>query len=844
MTTLDLQRPVGSTSEFFRFEATRKLDKNTRSRLGQYMTPAPIGRFMASMFDDFGGCLRVLDPGAGVGSLTASFVDHILDLNEHPEEVSMFAYEIDPKLIEYLRATMDEAVSSCVGAGVRASGETCPDDFIQIFSEYLRPNLFSEFDDRATTFSHVIMNPPYGKIRSGSATSNALRRAEIEVPNLYSAFILIAATLLRENGEIVAILPRSFCNGAYFSAFRKRFFDMMVIKGIHVFNQRNSNFSDDDVLQENVIIHAAKTSVTTTTVKITSSDNGRFLSDPESGHWITEDMTQRRVDHSAVVSPEDPDLIIRIEATGLDHIVVDQVKRFPASLPDIGVEVSTGPVVDFRLKSELQSEPSSGSAPLLYPTHFSKGDLEWPKDTKKPNAIKINENSRRWLWQNRGYFVVTKRFTSKEERRRIVASVYESDLPGELIGFENHLNVYHCRQNGFEKSLAIGLCNYLNSGLLDRYFRVFSGHTQVNATDLRSIPYPAREMLESIGHRSGDWRLTQQEIDEIIGENIPGMQDQSNPVAAQKKIEQAIEILKTLGLPRGVLNSRSALTLLALVDLKPFGSWDELGRPLIGITPIMDFCREHYQSDYAPNTRETFRRNTMHQFVEAGIALYNPDDPERAVNSPLACYQISEDVVELLRSFDTGSWKARVEDYKQRHDSLIEIWQQERRTRMIPVQLNPGITINLTPGEHSELINNVITEFAPRFVPGAEVVYVGDTGDKTAYLASDILDELGVTVNLRGKMPDTILYYREQNWLMLIEAVTSHGPVNPKRHTELANIFDVSTAGVVYVTAFPSRSVMARFLDDISWETEVWCADAPSHLIHFDGDSFLGPFRN
>ena len=843
MTTVDIQRPVGSTSEFFRFEATRKLDKFTRARLGQYMTPAPIGRFMAAMFDDFGSSLRVLDPGAGVGSLTAAFVDHIRELDERPRDVSLFAYEIDPNMIEYLRATMHEAVTSCVDAGIRASSETCPDDFIQVFSEYLRPNLFSEFDDRETTFSHVIMNPPYGKIRSGSAASNALSRAAIAVPNLYAAFLLISAMLLQQGGEMVAIVPRSFCNGAYFSAFRQRFLEMMVIKGIHIFNQRNSTFSDDDVLQENVIVHAAKTSAATT-VNITSSDNGNFLYDPESGHWITEDMTLRRVEHSAVVSPEDPNLVIRIEASGLDHIVVDQVNRFPASLADIGVEVSTGPVVDFRLKSELRSEPSSGSAPLLYPTHFSNGDLEWPKETKKPNAIKINENSRRWLWQNRGCFVVTKRFTSKEERRRIVASVYDSDLPGDLIGFENHLNVYHYRQSGLNKPLAIGLSYYLNSELVDRYFRVFSGHTQVNATDLRAIPYPAREMLECIGQQSSDLKLTQREIDHIIGELIPSMQDQSNPVAAQEKINQAIEILKVLELPREVINIRSGLTLLALVDLRPAGSWDDLRRPLMGITPIMQFCQENYQFEYAPNSREAFRKNSMHQFVEAGIALYNPDDPDRAVNSPLACYQISEDVVELLRSFCTGTWEARVEDYKQLHDSLAEIWRQERRTRMIPVQLSPGTTINLTPGDHSELINNVIAEFAPRFVPGAEVVYVGDTGDKTAYLASNILDELGVSVNLRGKMPDTILYYRDQNWLMLIEAVTSHEPVNPKRHAELADVIDASTAGIVYVTAFPSRSVMARFLSDISWETEVWCADAPSHLIHFDGDSFLGPFRN
>lgn len=843
MATISAHRSVGSTSEFFRFDATRNLDKNTRSRLGQYMTPAPIGRFMASMFNDFGGSLRVLDPGAGVGSLTAAFVDQILDLDERPDEVSLFAFEVDPDLMEYLQATICEAVASCNEAGIRVSNETFRDDFIQIFSEYLRPNLFSDIDDRETTFSHVILNPPYGKIPSGSETDKALRQAQIEVPNLYAAFMLIAAVLLQEDGEMVAIVPRSFCNGPYFRAFRKRFLEMMVIDGIHIFNQRNAAFSDDDVLQENVIVHAVKTP-TVTTVEVTSSDNGEFFRDPESGSWITEDMTQRTVDHSSVFDPDDPNLTIRIQASGFDHIAVEQLERFPASLSDIGVEVSTGPVVDFRLKSDLRSNPSSGSAPLLYPAHFSKGDLEWPKDTKKPNAINISDTSRRWLWQNRGCFVVTKRFTSKEEPKRVVSYVYDSELPGDLVGFENHLNVYHSRQHGLTRPLAIGLNCYLNSRLVDRYFRVFSGNTQVNATDLRSIPYPTREMLESVGQKYGEAKLTQREIDQIIGELIPDMQDESNQLAAQEKIDQAIEILKVLGFTREVINDRSGLTFLALVDLKPEGSWDDLRRPLMGITPIMQFCQQNYQVEYAPNTRETFRKNTMHHFVEAGIALYNPDDPNRAVNSPLACYQISQDVVELLREFGTSSWDASVDQFKERHEALAEIRRQDRRMRMIPVLLNADTTIDLSPGAHSELINAIITEFAPRFAPGAEVVYVGDTGDKTAYLDLEILNELDVSVDLRGKMPDTILYYRNRDWLMLIEAVTSNGPVNPKRHAELADIFDASTAGVVYVTAFPSRSVMARFLDDISWETEVWCADAPSHLIHFDGDSFLGPFRD
>ena len=841
MPTLDIQQTLGSTSEYFRFDATRKLNQSTRARLGQYMTPAPIANFMASMFYNVSGNLLVLDPGAGVGSLTAAFVDRICNLHEPPAKVELAAYEIDPVLVDYLRATVNESVSKCVSSGAAGSGTVSMEDFIQAYSEYLSPSMFNEHKFRHQNFTHVIMNPPYGKIRSNSATDLALKSAGMDATNMYSAFLLIASKLLCQDGEMVAIVPRSFCNGTYFREFRRQFFKSMVIKRIHVFNRRDSAFGDDDVLQENVIIHAARSS-RRGAVKISHSENGQFFCDPDSGRWITEDISEHIVIHSAVLKPHDPDYLVRIETNGLDRIVVSQINCFSASLSDIGIEVSTGPVVDFRLKSELRSKLHPEAAPLLYPAHFRHGRLDWPTEANKPNAILVNQNSQRWLWRNHGHFVVTKRFTSKEERRRIVASVYRSELPGKLIGFENHLNVYHDGHKGLDESLAIGLCNYLNSGLVDRYFRVFSGHTQVNATDLRAIPYPTREMLKRIGHQIGDKRLSQREIDEIVGKYIDNMQEHSNPVAAQEKIDEAVEILKVLGLPREVINARSALTLLALLELKPDDSWNESNRPLMGITPIMDFCREYYARDYAPNTRETFRRHTMHQFVQAGIALYNPDDPDRPVNSPRACYQISEDVAMLLGSFGTDSWPANLARYTRRHKSLTEIWRRDREMRMIPVQVEPGIAINLTPGAHSELIEQVVTQFAPRFVPGSRVVYIGDNGDKAAYYSPEVLLELGIDVNLRSKVPDVVLYYDTKDWLVLIEAVTSHGPVNPKRHSELADIFSASTAGIVYVTAFPSRSVMARHLSEISWETEVWCADAPSHLIHFDGLSFLGPF--
>ena len=319
------------------------------------------------------------------------------------------------------------------------------------------------------------------------------------------------------------------------------------------------------------------------------------------------------------------------------------------------------------------------------------------------------------------------------------------------------------------------------------------------------------------------------------------MTDEKAPNEGQRKINEALVILQALGMPVGQQNERSALTLLALVDLKPSGAWANPSRPLIGITPIMQFCREHYGRDYAPNTRETFRRFTMHQFVEAGLAVANPDELGRPVNSPAYCYQITQEVVAVVQTFGTDNWEGALANYLEGYETLAARWAQLREMQMIPVQVAEGAEIVLTPGSHSELIGQIIMEFAPRFAPGAELIYVGDTGDKVGYFQAQLLADLGVTIDEHGKMPDVVLYLVREEWLFLVEAVTSHGPVNPKRHGELTGLFADAKPGLVYVTAFPDRGVMARYLSDISWETEVWCSDSPSHLIHFDGERFLGP---
>jgi hypothetical protein len=313
--------------------------------------------------------------------------------------------------------------------------------------------------------------------------------------------------------------------------------------------------------------------------------------------------------------------------------------------------------------------------------------------------------------------------------------------------------------------------------------------------------------------------------------------------ATTRRIREAVEVLEELGLPRQQLNERSALTLLSLLDLKPNESWADASAPLMGITPMMEFFADHYGRRYAPNTRETVRRHTIHQFVQAGLAVPNPDKPSRPTNSPKAVYQIEPSALKLLRTFGTLEWSTRLSEYLASVDTLKRLYARERDTMRIPVTLQSGARIQLSPGGQNVLVKKILDDFCPLFTPGARVIYVGDTEQKWAYFDSDSLEALGLEIEEHGKMPDVVVHYTSKNWLVLIEAVTSHGPVNPKRRLELSALFADSKAGIVYVTAFMSRRTMIRYLDEISWETEVWIAESPTHLIHFNGERFLGPYE-
>jgi hypothetical protein len=315
-----------------------------------------------------------------------------------------------------------------------------------------------------------------------------------------------------------------------------------------------------------------------------------------------------------------------------------------------------------------------------------------------------------------------------------------------------------------------------------------------------------------------------------------------NATAAKIKLHEAMDCLASLGFRPRQSNEVAGYTLLALLDLKPDTPWEQASNPLRGITPIIDFVAAQYRQRYAPNTRETVRDEAVKHFVEFGMVLRNPDDPSRPTNSGKTVYQVEPAALDLFRSCGTAEWPARLRDYLGVRAKIRSEIQRERKLARLPVKLPGGATVRLSPGGQNPLMKAVIEEFCSRFVRGATLVYIGETESKFEHFHADYLAQLGVKIDAAAKMPDVAVHDTQRNWLLLIETATSAGPVDGKRRKELKELFCRSTAGLVFVTAFETRRAMQRFLPQISWETEVWVAEDPDHIIHFNGERFLGPY--
>jgi len=467
------------------------MSREERSQIGQFLTSPRTARLLAESFSPFGQGqhIRLLDPGAGAGALSLAFVERTL--RSRPASLQLTSIESDPTIIPQLEDTLAVARQMAEADGVRFTCKIYERDFIELACSHLEKKLglfsTSEFE---TDFTHAILNPPYKKISNDGIERSMLSRVGIETSNIYAGFVALALKLLRDHGELVAITPRSFCNGPYFKPFRELLLLDSALLKFHVVSSRNKAFADDAVLQENVIFALEKTQLRPETIEICTSEQGTF-----------EGEVCHRVPSNLVINPRDQDKVISlpVNSDGVNSMMT--IAALPCTLSELGVEVSTGPIVDFRAKELLREDIESGAVPLLYSSHFTEIGVQWPKNGKKPNAILIAPELDHYLVKAETY-VLVKRFSSKEERKRIVARVLlGAELGYSLLGLENHLNYFHKGREKLDDRFAFGLCAFLNWTTLDSFFRQFNGHTQVNASDLRRLRYPDEESLIRIGEQ-------------------------------------------------------------------------------------------------------------------------------------------------------------------------------------------------------------------------------------------------------------------------------------------------------------------------------------------------------
>ena len=488
-----------------RQQVSRSLEAKTRTQLGQYFTPRPVADFLAAQLTlPQLGDFRVLDPGAGVGSLTASLVARVLR-ERSALALTIVAFEIDEALVPHLRQTLEDCRRVAGVLGVALSYEIREEDFVQWGAQAIEGSLLAT----PLSFHACIMNPPYRKIGAGRQERLAVARLGLRVTNLYAAFLALVADLLEPGGQVSAITPRSFSNGLYFDPFRKYFFSRMALDRVHVYERRGELFADAEVLQENVVFCATRDGARREVALSVVGSSGEH--------------TERAVPYQEILRPDDPHQFIRLPVDARDSVVAQCMGGLEADLLLLDLKVSTGRVVDFRTRENLRDDHGGDTVALIYPGHLKDGRVRWPaSDSKKPNALRLTSATQGLVLPNETY-VLVKRFTAKEETRRVVAALASHrDIEGDAVAFENHLNVYHRDGRGLPGDLAAGLVAFLNSTIVDQFVRQFNGHTQINATDLRQLPYPRADELRVLGRAlvAHEGWPSQDELDGIVAEWI------------------------------------------------------------------------------------------------------------------------------------------------------------------------------------------------------------------------------------------------------------------------------------------------------------------------------------
>lgn len=468
-------------------------EESHKKDFGQYLTPYSIAKYMASLFPVVRESMNILDPGAGIGTLSCAFLDRISEEKWNNPEIKVSAYDLDNSVLKELKENLSAEKNKISNLST------------SVYSiDFLQKTSFEYSFGTSEQFTHVIMNPPYKKILTKSPAREYTRVFGLETVNLYSSFVGAAIAQLKKGGYLVAIIPRSFCNGVYYKPFREFILKNCAIKHIHLFESRKKAFKDESVLQENIIIMLQK-ETKQGSVEISYSSGADFS-----------DLQKYTVPFSEIVNPKDKEKYFSIPLPNQKQNISFVSDNKYISLKETGVKVSTGTIVDFRIKDYIRKNPEQDTIPLLYPVHFRQYRTDWPKESKKPNAI-LNTQETAPMFAPAGFYVVVKRFSTKEEQKRIVASLISAeDINTPAFAFENHLNVFHENKKGLTKDIAYGLTVWLNTTFLDEQFRLFSGHTQVNATDLRNLPYPAISQLTEMGKKLETHKVWNQSLFDSI----------------------------------------------------------------------------------------------------------------------------------------------------------------------------------------------------------------------------------------------------------------------------------------------------------------------------------------
>lgn len=827
-----------------------------RKRLGQFLTPPTIARYMARQLGPFCDGDTILDPAIGSGVLVSAIIEHLIAAG-NPVTLHIDGYEIDPELAQVAVEALERVTTTAAKAGIIVHTKIYNDDFT-IEQTSLGP-LFDTLAGSRRAYHHIIANPPYFKLnkedyfklnKEDSGTHIAGPQIQ-EHTNIYTLFMALSLELLTPLGRACFIVPRSFCSGAYFANFRKKFIQQALPVSTHLFESRDTVFKHNEVLQENIILTFRKQAIAPTQATRVFHVN---ISTSQSDADLVEHTVKQKVASSYFLGKRNGTVFFRLPVSELDKHIIDTVDLWPGSLQKFDLAVSTGPVVPFRAEAFLTEETdfkTTAAVPLLWMHNVRKQHIEWPvyKGNKR-QGILLAAAAKKLLVPVQNY-VLLRRFSAKEETRRLVAAPFiaqqfSAGLDCQWVGLENHLNYIYRKQRELTVEETMGLSALLNSALMDRYFRIVNGNTQVNAAELRALPLPPWEVIHQIGQAVAANDLTS-DIEQVVFALLrqTGYLSKTFPTIKEtritmSKIQEAQHILRVLGLPTAQQNEIAALTLLALAHLSEDTPWNEARNPSLRIHDILIEIGKRYGREYAENTRETIRRQVIHQFEQAGLIIRNPDEPGLPTNSPRTHYALNELTLDTVRAYGSPRWTLAVETFTASKGALLDVYQKARDLHTVPLRLAEGEVYHLSPGQHNELQVAIVEEFGPRFAPGSLLLYLGDTADKILILDETKFANLGVLITNHDKLPDIVLYDEERDWVFLVEAVTSHGPISPKRRLELEQMFADCASILIYVTAFPDFATYKGFASDIAWETEVWIAEIPDHLIHFNGGHFLG----